>query len=44
MDYYDSMLPMTRLVAPIFLAAALSANGQTPIKGQEPALASALCL
>ena len=42
MDYYDSMLPMTRLVAPIFLAAALSANGQTPIKGQEPALASAL--
>ncbi|MBK9573353.1 MAG: tetratricopeptide repeat protein [Rhodoferax sp.] len=42
MDYYDSMLLLTRLVAPILLIAALSANGQTPIKSGEPALGSAL--
>ncbi len=42
MDYYDSMLPLTRLFAPILVTAALSANGQTPIRSGEPALGSAL--
>lgn len=42
MDYYDSMLPLMRLVAPIFLIAALSANGQTPDKGVVPPASSAL--
>jgi tetratricopeptide (TPR) repeat protein len=36
------MLPMTRLVAPIFLVAALSANGQTSDKNVEPPASSAL--
>ena len=42
MDYYDSMLPLKRVVASILFAAALCAHGQAPDKGATPPVGSAL--
>lgn len=42
MDYYDSMLPLKRLAAPVLLVSALVANAQAPGKDAEPSVSSAL--
>lgn len=42
MDYYDSMLPLKRLAAPVLLVSALVAHAQPPGKDAEPAVSSAL--
>jgi len=42
MDYYDSMLPLKRLAAPVLLVSALVAHAQAPGKDAEPAVSSAL--